>query len=284
MVYVIKFDGREQDFNKQKIIRTCLRMHATPKIAKKVADKIAEQAYDGITTKKIMQMIFAYLRKERPEFKHVADLRAAISALRPKPDFEKFIAQLLRAHGYKVKTNRIVNGRCIDHEIDSIAEKGKDIIYVEVKHHYKPHTYTGLGYFLEANSTFEDMVDGYGTGANKIKFNKSLIISNTKLSAHAKRYADCRKIMYIGWKAPAKRGLERMIEEKCLYPITMIRGIDPMEEMKLGDAGIVTIKQILDASLEELWKKTKIPKKRLKDLNSKAQNILSLCEKNHQAS
>lgn len=276
MVKVIKFDGREQKFDKEKIIRTCIRMRASPEIAKKVADKIEQRIYDGITTKKIMQMIFSYIRKERPEFKHVTDLRSAISALRPKPDFELFIARLLKAHGYKVKTNKIINGKCIDHEIDVIAEKGDEILYVEVKHHYKAHTYTGLGYFLESNSTFEDLVDGYKSGATDIKFTNVMIISNTKLSAHAKRYADCRGITYIGWKAPEHHGLESMIEEKKLYPITMIRGINRDEEARLGDAGIVTLEQIIKTSADELWKITKIPKKRLNEFKSKSQDILSL--------
>lgn len=276
MIYVTKFDGRKQAFNKQKIMRTCMRMHATPKIAKAIADNIEAHAYDGISTKKIMQMIFAYMRKHRPEVKHITDLRTAISMLRPKPDFELFIAQLLRAHGYKVKSNRMVLGKCIEHEIDAIAEKGKDVLYVEVKHHYKPHTYTGLGVFLEARATFEDLLDGYKTGANKIKFNKAMVISNTKLSSHARRYADCRSIIYIGWKAPVERGLERLIEEKRLHPITFLRDIDPADEIKLGDAGIVTLKQLIELSLDELWKKTKIPKKTLKEFKLKAQKILSV--------
>lgn len=275
MIYVTKFNGRRQLFSKHKIMRTCMRMHATPAIAKAVADKIEERAYDGISTKKIMQMIYAYMRKHRPEIKHIVDLRSSISMLRPKPDFELFIAQLLRAYGYKVKSNRMVAGKCIRHEIDAIAEKGKDIVYVEVKHHYKPHTYTGIDVFLEARATFEDMVDGYKTGDNKIKFNRAMVISNTKLSGHARRYADCRNITYIGWKAPRERGLEQMIEEKRLHPITFLRDIDPTDKMKLGDAGIVTLRQIIELSADELWKRTKVPKKTLKEFKAKAQKILS---------
>ena len=275
MIYVTKFDGRKQLFNKQKIMRTCMRMHATPKVAKAIADKIEAHAYNGISTKKIMQMIFAYMRKHRPEVKHRIDLRTAISMLRPKPDFELFIAQLLREYGYKVKSNRMIRGKCIEHEIDAIAEKGKDVFYVEVKHHYKPHTYTGLDVFLEARATFEDLLDSKKIGANKIKFNKAMVISNTKLSDHARQYADCRSIRYIGWKAPLECGLERLIEEKRLHPITLLRDIDPANEIKLGDAGIVMLKQLIELSLDKLWKKTKISKKTLKEFKFKAQNILS---------
>ncbi len=81
--------------------------------------------------------------------------------------------------------------------------------------------------------------------------------------------------MHMGWKAPADYGLERMIEEKRMYPITFLRDLDPTDQMKLGDAGIVTLKQLTKLGLDELWKKTKVPKKTLKEFKLKAQKILS---------
>jgi transcriptional regulator NrdR family protein len=63
MIFVTKFDGRKQPFDKSKIIRTCLRMHASLEQAKEIADKIEKKIYDGIPTKKILRMIFTYLKK-----------------------------------------------------------------------------------------------------------------------------------------------------------------------------------------------------------------------------
>lgn len=276
MVYVIKFDGSRQKFDRSKIERTCLRMHASPEAARRVAEFVESRAYDGISTKKIMQMVFSGIRREKPEYRHVNDLRSAISALRPKPDFEKFIAQLLRAYGYKIITNAIVNGKCVDHEIDVIAEKGGEVLYVEVKHHYKPHTFTGMGHFLEAQATFEDLVDGYKTRSTGKRFSKALLVSNTKLSEHARRYADCRGIAYIGWNAPKDSGLESMIEEKKLYPITMIKGLSVDEEAALGDASVVTVGQILKYGTGELAKKTGISNSRMKEIKQKCEHILSI--------
>ena len=63
MVYVTKADGSQQLFEKKKVVRTCLRMRATPDVARIVADKVASQVYEGITTKKVLQMIFQYMKK-----------------------------------------------------------------------------------------------------------------------------------------------------------------------------------------------------------------------------
>jgi len=269
-ISVTKFDGRRQPFDKQKVFNTCVRMHATPEAAQDIADKVEQRAYDGIPTKEVLRLVFAFLRKYNPEIRHVTDLRTAISMLRPKPDFELFVAQLLRAYGHEVKSNQMVRGMCVEHEIDAIAEKGGRIFYVEVKHHYKPHTYTSLDVFLEARATFEDLCEGYKNGNNKIKFDKAIVVSNTKLSDHAKMYAECRGIDYIAWKAPIDRGLERMIEEKKMYPITLLRELDVDIEARLGDAGIVTLKQLAEMSESEIRRMTNIPKKTVRELKKKA--------------
>jgi transcriptional regulator NrdR family protein len=62
-VFVTKFDGTRQQFSKEKIVRTCMRMGATRTVAESVADEIEARIYDGITTRKILQMIFSRLRK-----------------------------------------------------------------------------------------------------------------------------------------------------------------------------------------------------------------------------
>jgi hypothetical protein len=258
-------------------------MGAPEKIAEKVVSQVEKRAYDGIPTKKVMKMILSYLRKYRPEFKNITDLREAICVLRPKPDFEIFIARLLEAHGFKVKSNQMVHGECVEHEIDAIAKRTikdkhghtiNEVFYVEVKHHYKPHTYTGLGVFLEAQATFEDLVDGHKAGKNKHPFTGAIVVSNTKLSNHAQDYSICRKMMGLAWKTPLEHGLERMIEEKKLYPITFIRGLSADYQARLGDNRIVTIKQMLETDDDELHRLTRIPKKKIRELKQKASVIM----------
>ena len=283
MLYVTKADGRRQPFDRQKIIRTCTRMGASQEVAEKIANQIEKRAYTGIPTKKIIKLIFMYIEKYKPEFRHIIDLREAICLLRPKPDFELFVAELLRSHGFKVKTNQMLRGMCVEHEIDAIAErtikdtKGrsvKEALCVEVKHHYKPHTYTSLGVFLEAWATFEDLLDGYKAGKNKTPFSGLIVVSNTKLSDHAQDYAICKKIMGIAWKTPLEHGLERMIEENKLYPITFLRGLDINHQAKLGDVGIVTLKQIVEMDESEIYRMTRIPKIKIRELKQKSREIL----------
>ena len=274
MTFVTKFDGRKQPFDKSKIIRTCLRMHASFEQAKEIADKIESKAYDGIPTKKILQMIFTYLKKYRPEIEHEIDLKEAIASLKPKPDFEKFVQLLLQEFGYKVIPNQIVAGKCVEHEIDAIAEKDEEKIFVEIKHHLNPHTYTGVDICLETFARLLDLKEGFEAGLNKINFTKALIICNTKFSEHAKKYAEAKGIQLIGWREPEEKGLERMIEEKKLYPITFLKILDKESQEKLVNSGIVLLKQLMEQEPKELSRKTKIPISKIKTFLNCVKKIL----------
>ena len=249
-------------------------MRVSKEVAETIADKIEKRTYDGIPTRRILQMIFTYLKRDRPRFTHRIDLKRAISLLRPKPDWEHFVQMLLGELGYRVIPNQIVRGRCVEHEIDAIARKGDEIVLVEVKHLYKYHTSTGLDVCRVIRATFEDVTEGFNLGLNSINFNKYMVVCNTKFSNHARRYAKCRGIDHIGWKEPVEHGLDRIIEEKKFHPITLIRNLDRKTEEKLGDKGIILLRQLTEESKSKLSKKTGIKSNKLEELAQKAKEIL----------
>ncbi|MCX6820814.1 MAG: restriction endonuclease [Candidatus Aenigmarchaeota archaeon] len=276
VINVTKFDGSLQPLDRAKIARTCVRMGADPAFAEQIAARIEADAYEGITTKRIMQMIFSSLRRRMPEMRHRIDMRTAMAMMRPKPDFELFAAQLLRAYGYRTQSNRIIRGRYVEHEIDAIAENGKDVFYVEVKHHVNAHTFMGVDVALQARATFEDLVDGHKDGMNRIPFTKAMLFTNAKMSDHAMRYADGRGIRYISWDAPEGRSLGDIIDECSLYPITLMRDLDSGTQAMLGDAGIVTLLQLVDTPEPELLRRTHVRKDILRMLVHAASELLNM--------
>lgn len=268
MVNVTKADGGKQPFDRGKLVRTCLRMRASIDVAVKVADLVEPQLYEGIPTRQILKLVFKYVAKYRPSLKQQIDLREAIALLRPKPDFEQFVSLLLKAEGYSVKTNQIISGECIGHEIDSLASKKDERVYVEVKHHYNPHSYTGLDAFLVTQAVLEDLRQG---GNN---LSRAMVVTNAKLSEHARRYAECKKIGAIGWRYPDGQGLEDMIESNKLYPITLIKGLTPEVEAKLADNRIVLLSQLVEYGDKDLAQLTRISKITAKEILIKAAEIL----------
>ena len=275
MIRVTKADGTRQPFHREKVVNTCLRMHASREVAESIADKIESKAYDGIPTKKILQMIFRHMKRYQPAVGHQIDLRRAISLLRPKPDFERFVQMLLEEHGYVVTCNQIIRGKCVEHEIDAIARKGDETYLVEIKHHFNHHTYTGLDVPRIARATLEDLTEGFSLGLNSTNFTKALIVCNTKFSWHAVQYAKCRGIDHIGWKAPPEHGLERMIEERKLHPVTFLKGLDKESRERLLDNDVILLKQLMTHDASELSEKTTVRRSKLERSIERAKEILS---------
>jgi len=274
MKLVTKADGSKQPYQRKKVIKTCRRLRANKETAELVADQIENQLYDGIPSKKILQMIFKYLT-DPPGVKHQVDLRMAISLLRSQPDFEQFIQMLLEEYGYTISGNQVLRGKCVEHEIDAVAQKNEETYLVEIKHHSNNHAYSGLDIPRITQATFDDLVDGFNLGLNSINFTKAMIVCNTKFSGHATQYATCKGIDKIGWNAPPKKGLERMIEEKKFYPVTLLKGLSKKRREKLLDKGIILLKQLIAVDAGELAKKTKIRKDLLERAILQAQEIIS---------
>ena len=250
-------------------------MGATRDVAESIAEEIETRIYDGIETKKILQMIFKRLRKHKPAIRNQIDLRKALSLLNPAPDFERFIQLLLSEHNYEVTPNQIIRGRCVEHEVDAVARKNGETCIVEVKHHYKYHTPTSLDVSRISRAVFEDVTEGYKLGLNNLKIDYALIVCNTKLSEQAKRYADCRGIRHIGWSSPPNHDLQTMIEEKKLYPITFLKGLNAETRNKLAHNGVILLKQLTEKTPKELRKQTGISKEKLGTIVDKTRTILS---------
>ncbi|GAI45299.1 unnamed protein product, partial [marine sediment metagenome] len=204
-------------------------MDATKDIANEIADAIEQKIYNGITTRKILRMVFNLLSQYRPSVAYQIDLRKALSLVKPQPDFERYVQMLLSEHGYDVTPNRILRGKCGEHEVDAIARRDGVTYIVEVKHHTQYHRSTGLDVSRIARAILEDVTEGFNLGLNYLKIDKAMIVCNTKLSEHAKRYALCRDIDNIGWSTPPDLNLQSLIHNHRLYPLTYLRSLTPVD-------------------------------------------------------
>ena len=275
-VFVTKADGTKQLFDREKIVKTCLRMGANRKIANDIVEKVEKRLYDGIPTKKILQITFRLLRKYQSNVRHLLDLRKGLSLMNSKPEFEKFVQILLARHGFEVSPNQILRGKCVGHEVDAIARKDGITYFVEAKHHTNYHTPTGLDESRIARAVLEDVTEGFGLGKNDLKIDRAMIVTNTRYSEHAQRYGKCRNILQIGWSSPAKFDLQNMIEEKKLYPLSCLRGLNSETKMKLVNSGIVLMKQLFEEETSTIARKAEVPKKTLKEIVEKARTSLYL--------
>lgn len=274
MVFVTKADGSKQLFDREKVVQTCLRMGADRQVAEKVAMQVERRLYEGITTREILQLIFRLMRKPKPATRHLFDLRRGIGLMESKPEFEVFIQEILAHSGFEVKPNTILRGLCGEHEADAIAAKNGLTYFVEAKHHANYHALTGLDESRIARAILEDVTEGYQQGVTKIKIDKAVIVTNTRYSTHALNYGSCRGIVQIGWTSPEGSGLREVIEKHKLYPLSCIRGVSVETRLRLVNAGIVLIKQVLEHDADFYEQKLRLPHQTVASLMEKASHTI----------
>ncbi len=257
MVKIVKMNGETDDFSREKAIRSCERAGADPELCAHIVDSLEKKLYSGMHTREILNIIRSMLKGADKTSAVRYGLKEAISKLDPEfHEFEFFIARLLRYDGYKTQRSPepMVEGHCIEHEIDVVATRGAEVAIVECKHHYKDHTFTGLDVPMRQWARLDDIVAGYrGKRKNSINATSAWVVTNTKYSEHARRYARCRAVTLIGWNYPREGGLNEMIEKHHAYPLTMA-GLSRAEREKLVGSGIYNVLDFLDADAVLLGK------------------------------
>ncbi len=226
MVFVIKMNGEKAEFNEEKIIHTAMRAGASRELAEEVAKAVRSRIYNGITTREILKMVREELKKHSPYLARVYTLKDAISLLNPDIyEFEYYVASLFRLKGYNVKRSPEPKprGRCVEHEIDVLAEKDGKIIVVECKHHHKERTFTGLDVVMRQHARLIDLKDGWRDGKkNSIDVQEAWVATNTKFSEHAIKYARCRGIKLLSWRYPEGNSLADWVNSMKAYPLTIV--------------------------------------------------------------
>ena len=100
-----------------------------------------------------------------------------------------------------------------------------------------------------------------------------MLVSNTNVSDEAIRYANCINQRVLSWHYPADSGLERLIEQKGQYPITILK-LTYSEFAAFARIGLMVAKRLLDSSPLELSSKTGISPSRIIKLQDLTKRIL----------
>lgn len=286
IMWVTKANGKIEKFDEKKIKRTCIRAGASKELAQRIVNQVRKRSYDGISTREVLQITLRLLNKEIPQLSVRYDLKGAMLRLGPGGfPFERFVAEVLREYGFITKINKIVKGASVNHELDIFAAKPikahrviKEPKYkyfmIECKFHNSPGVYTGLKDVLYSYARFLDLRDAYKIRKG-LKFDQAWLVTNTKFSRDAIKYANSKNIKLLGWRYPTGNSLEEMIESKKLYPITSLRKLNRGTQGKLAQANLMLVKDLIRYDINRLMKKTGISKRVLKELIAEAEKLLA---------
>ncbi len=239
MFTVIKADKKTEPFSEEKVIASIKRARIPETVQADALNHVKTKLYEGITTQEIYHHILEFLDKTPHQYnKSRYSLKEAIMTLGPSGyPFEDYVGKLLEEMGYKTRVRQILNGRCVTHEIDVVAEKDNKTAIIEAKFHNSPGTRSDVHVALYTQARFEDV-------QVRNKIDEVWLVTNTKSTVDANTYAQCIGMKVISWDFPERQGLREMIEETRLYPITMLTSLSQSNKMTLLNNHIVLCKQI----------------------------------------
>ena len=144
--------------------------------------------------------------------------------------------------GYKVEVGKILQGKCVNHEVDVIAIKLKQHIVAECKFHSEKTTTCNVKVPLYINSRYQDIIAQYKD--TPLCPNEGWVVTNTRFTADAIAYGKCAGLYLLSWDFPKDNGLKDRIDRLGLYPITVSTLLTNREKQFLLSREIVLCRQL----------------------------------------
>ncbi|MEK7590045.1 MAG: ATP cone domain-containing protein [Patescibacteria group bacterium] len=271
-VLITKQDGTLEPFDINKLRKSLHRSGASDKDTREVIKKVEKEIKDGMTTDAIYKHAFKHLKHIEKPVAARYSMKRAILALGPSGyPFENFIGEIFQTKGYKnVRIGTMVQGICVEHEIDILAEKDGKYIGAEIKFHNKLSTTSDLQIALYVHSRFEDIRNKMKQD-NKEIINEDWLITNTRFSKNAIEYGKCVGMKMMSWNYPNGASLQDLIEETGIQPITALTTITSEEKVKLMQQKVVLCKNI--EKNEDILKSIGLQGRKLEDIMKESQAL-----------
>jgi len=265
-VLIKKYSGEYEAFDVNKLINSLRRSRADEDIIQDVARKVQEQIEEGMTTKKIYQLAFKMLKRKSRVSASKYKLKKALMELGPTGfPFEKLVGKLLAHEGFSTQVGVIVQGNCVQHEVDVIAQKGNKHYMIECKYHSDQGRFCNVKIPLYIHSRFLDVEKQWKhQKGHEAKLHKGGVYTNTRFTSDAVQYGKCVGLLLTSWDYPMDNGLKDRIDKAGLHPLTALTTLTKAEKSKLLDKGIVLCKELHEnpALLEQIG----VDKKRHKNI------------------
>ncbi|PIR76182.1 MAG: ATPase [Candidatus Magasanikbacteria bacterium CG10_big_fil_rev_8_21_14_0_10_42_10] len=246
---IIKANGDRVRFDRSSLLTSLVRSGAPQELANSVTDKVSSDIVNGKTTTHDIYTT-AYGLLKTMKYHPIAarySLKKAIMELGPTGfPFEQFIGEILKRQGYDVKVGVIVEGHCVPHEVDVVATKDDTHVFVEAKFHNQPGIHTDVKVPLYIHSRFLDIQKNLTKNGDTHTTHVPWIVTNTHFTTSAIDYGTCMGMTLIGWRYPESGGIETMIEEAGLHPVTCLSSLTQKEKNLLLAKNIVLCRNLVE--------------------------------------
>lgn len=241
-----KSTGEKEPFSAKKFEESLKRSGADSDTISQITGEIEDWLEEGISTKKIYRKAFTLLRKEKRGLAARYKLKKAIMEFGPTGyPFEHFVGQLLKHYGYEIQVGQLVQGQCVQHEVDVVAIADNKQIFVECKFYNSQGKNGNVRVPLYIRSRVDDIIKKRETLP---EFRETIfhgwVVTNTRFTSDALEYGKCAGLHMISWDYPKGHSLKDMIEEEGLFPVTALTTLNKSQIQILLDEGTVLCRQV----------------------------------------
>lgn len=247
-LYITKASGELVPFDEGKLRTSLQRAGAEPEVASTIVEQVATRISQGMSTRQLYRMAFGMLHKRSHRAAARYRLKQGILDLGPSGfPFERFIGRILAHDGYTVQVGVTVQGRCVGHEVDVVADKDSQHYLVECKYHNTPGRICDVKVPLYIHARFLDVAEQWrlnpGNGARHLQ---GWLVTNTRFTSDALQYGQCAGLRMVSWDHPAKGSLRDRIDRSGLYPLTCLGSLTKAEKERLLQQGLVLVRDVLE--------------------------------------
>jgi len=255
-VLIKKYSGEYEAFDINKLINSLRRSKADEDLVQSIVLKVQDELEEGMTTKKIYRMAFKMLRSKSRVSASKYKLKKALMELGPTGfPFEILVGKLLAHEGYSTQVGVMVQGNCVEHEVDVIAQKDPKHYMIECKFHSHQGRFCNVQTPLYIQSRFLDVKKQWERQkGHESKLHKGGLYTNTRFTTDAIQYGNCVGLLLTSWDYPLGNGLKDRIDKAGFHPLTALTTLTKAEKTKLLDKGIVLCKELYEnpALLEQI--------------------------------
>lgn len=243
---ITKADGSQEQFDVRKLETSLRRSGAGKSEVQDIVRSVEATLREGVRTQEIYKQAFALLREQSDPIAAKYSLRRAVFNLGPTGfPFEDFLGKLFEAQGYKTKRRLLIKGRCTTHEIDLAAYSPAHSFVAEAKFHAQPGIKSDLQVAMYSYARFLDIRDEKICKGDQCGIISLKVITNTKFTDAAIKYATCVGVDLLSWDYPRAQSLHTMIEQYKTYPVTVLTKLAQNQKQTLLTNGTILCSDIV---------------------------------------
>ncbi|WP_452227853.1 MULTISPECIES: restriction endonuclease [unclassified Lacinutrix] len=249
-IYIKKSNDEIELFSFEKLRQSLQSAKASKELVETIVKRMQPDIYDGMSSNEIYKKAFSLLKEQNKVSASRYSLKRAIFDLGPTGfPFERLVGALLKEKGYKTKVSVILNGACVTHEMDVLAEKDGNVYAIECKFHSDAKATSNVKVPLYINSRFLDIQEQWNSNSdNKTHLKQGWLVTNTRFTEDAINYAKCVGLTLLSWDYPKNNGLKANIDSLALYPVTALTTLNKKEKHQLIELDVILVKELINAT------------------------------------